>query len=220
MPHLSTTHGEGGSLALPTHKVLRNTYLLLAMTLVNSALSAALGMWMGFGHGVALGLLLLGFVMLFALNRCADRASGIGWVFAFTAVMGAALGPTLNHYLALDNGPALVLQALGGTALVFLALSAYVLVSRKDFSFMGGFLLVGLLVMIAAMIANLFLQIPLLSVAISAGVVLLMSGFILFDTSRIIHGGETNYVRATVDLYLNIYNLFIHLLHLMGLGSD
>jgi modulator of FtsH protease len=130
--------------------------------------------------------------------------------------MGASIGPMLNYYLALPDGPALVMQALGGTAVVFFGLSAYALTTRKDFSYMGGFLMVGLLVAVVAMIANIFLNIPALSLTISAAVVMIMSGLILFDTSRIINGGETNYIRATVSLYLNIYNLFIHLLRLLS----
>ena len=127
----------------------------------------------------------------------------------------------LNHYLSMPGGPSLVMQAMGGTALVFFSLSAYALTTRKDFSFMGGFLMVGLIVAVVAMIANIFLAIPALSLTISAAVVMIMSGLILFDTSRIIHGGETNYIRATVGLYLNIYNLFIHMLHLLtALGGD
>jgi modulator of FtsH protease len=129
--------------------------------------------------------------------------------------MGASIGPMLNHYLAMPGGPALVMQALGGTAVVFFGLSAYALTTRKDFSYMGGFLMVGLLVAVVAMIANIFLAIPALSLTVSAAVVMIMSGLILFDTSRIINGGETNYIRATVGLYLSIYNLFIHLLSLL-----
>jgi modulator of FtsH protease len=127
----------------------------------------------------------------------------------------------LNFYLAMPGGPALVLQALAGTAVVFFGLSAYALTTRKDFSFMGGFLMIGLIVAVVAMIANIFLAIPALSLTISAAVVMIMSGLILFDTSRIINGGETNYIRATVGLYLNIYNLFIHILHLLtALSGD
>jgi len=127
----------------------------------------------------------------------------------------------LNHYLSMPGGPALVMQALAGTAIVFFGLSAYALTTRKDFSFMGGFLMVGLIVAVVAMIANIFLAIPALSLTISAAVVMIMSGLILFDTSRIIHGGETNYIRATVGLYLNIYNLFVHMLSLLtAFGGD
>jgi modulator of FtsH protease len=158
---------------------------------------------------------------LFVVNRTADSSKGIIAVFAFTGVLGASIGPMLNYYLAMPSGPGLVMQALGGTALVFFSLSGYVLTTRKDFSFMGGFLMVGLVVVVVASIANIFFSIPALSLAISAAAVLIMSGLILFDTSRIINGGETNYIRATVSLYLNIFNLFVHLLHLLGIfGGD
>ena len=206
---------------LETNKVLRNTYMLLGMTLVTSALCAGLAMAMNIGHTTGLILMVLGFVMLFVVNKTADSSKGIIAIFVFTGLLGAALGPMLKMYLALPNGGALVMQALGGTALVFFGLSAYVLTTRKDFSFLGGFLMIGLLVMVVASIANLFFQVPAASLAISAAAVFIMSGLILFDTSRIIHGGETNYIRATVSLYLDIYNLFVHLLHLLGIfGSD
>ncbi|MEM9256936.1 MAG: Bax inhibitor-1/YccA family protein [Pseudomonadota bacterium] len=206
---------------LSTNKVLRNTYMLLGMTLLFSAMTAGVSMAMNLSHGVGLILLLVGFGLLFVVNRMADTSKGLLAIFAFTGVMGASLGPMLNAYLALPNGPQLVMQALGGTAVVFFGLSAYALTTRKDFSFMGGFLMVGLIVAVVAMIANIFLAIPALSLTISAAVVMIMSGLILFDTSRIINGGETNYIRATVSLYLNIYNLFIHLLSLItALSGD
>jgi modulator of FtsH protease len=206
---------------LSTNKVLKNTYMLLGMTLLFSTLTAGISMSMGLGHGAGLVLALVGFGLLFVVNRLADSSKGLIAIFAFTGVMGASIGPMLNYYLAMPNGPGLVMQALGGTAIVFFGLSAYALTTRKDFSYMGGFLMVGLLVAVVAMIANIFLAIPALSLTISAAVVMIMSGLILFDTSRIINGGETNYIRATVSLYLNIYNLFIHLLHLLtALGGD
>jgi modulator of FtsH protease len=205
--------------AVEVSKVLRNTYMLLGLTLLNSALFSGLAMAMELGRGAALGLSLGGLVMLFVVNATANSGKGLIATFVFTALMGAALGPMLSAYLALPNGPELVMQALGGTALVFFGLSAYALTSRKDFSFLGGFLMVGLLVIVVASIANIFFQVPAASLAISAAAVFIMSGLILFDTSRIIHGGETNYIRATVALYLDIYNLFVHLLHLLGVFS-
>ena len=201
---------------LSTNKVLKNTYMLLSITLVFSAITAGISMAMGLGQGTALILMLVGFGLLFVVNRTADSSKGLIAIFAFTGVMGASIGPMLNYYLAMPNGPELVMQALGGTAVVFFGLSAYALTTRKDFSYMGGFLMVGLLVAVVAMVANIFLNIPALSLTISAAVVMIMSGLILFDTSRIINGGETNYIRATVSLYLDIYNLFIHLLHLLS----
>tara|TARA_R110002124_G_scaffold29985_8_gene103683 strand:+ start:693 stop:1367 length:675 start_codon:yes stop_codon:yes gene_type:complete len=201
--------------ALGTNKVLKNTYMLLGMTLLFSAFTAGVSMAIGLGQGMALILSLVGFGLLFVVHKMADTSKGLLAIFAFTGVMGAAIGPMLNYYLAMPGGPALVMQALGGTAVVFFGLSAYALTTRKDFSYMGGFLMVGLLVAVVAMIANIFLAIPALSLTISAAIVMIMSGLILFDTSRIINGGETNYIRATVSLYLDIYNLFIHLLSLL-----
>ena len=198
-----------------TNKVLKNTYMLLGMTLLFSALTAGISMAMGLPHGAALVLTLVRYGLLFVVNRMADSSKGLLAIFAFAGVMGASLGPLLNYYASMPAGPALVMQALGGTAIVFFGLSAYALTTRKDFSYMGGFLMVGLIVAIVAMIANIFLAIPALSLTISAAVIMIMSGLILFDTSRIINGGETNYIRATVSLYLNIYNLFIHMLHLL-----
>ncbi len=210
---------QGMESVLSTNKVLRNTYMLLAMTLVFSAMTAGLSMAMGLGHGMALILSLVGFGLLFVVNKTADSGKGIIAIFAFAGVMGASIGPMLNYYLSMPSGPALVMQALGGTALVFFALSAYALTTRKDFSFMGGFLFVGLIVAVIGSIANIFLGIPALSLAISAAIIMIMSGLILFDTSRIVNGGETNYIRATVSLYLSIYNLFIHMLSLLGAMS-
>ncbi len=204
-----------------TNKVLRNTYMLLGMTLLFSAMTAGISMAVGLGQGAALVLTLVGFGLLFVVHRMADSSKGLVAIFAFTGVMGAALGPMLSFYLAMPGGPALVLQALAGTAVVFFGLSAYALTTRKDFSFLGGFLMVGLIVAVIAMIANIFLGIPALSLTISAAVIMIMSGLILFDTSRIVNGGETNYIRATVGLYLNIYNLFIHILSLLtALSGD
>ncbi|WP_330926405.1 Bax inhibitor-1/YccA family protein [Candidatus Sororendozoicomonas aggregata] len=202
------------------NKVLRNTYMLLGMTLLFSAATAGVAMALGIGRMTGLVLTLVGFGLLFVVNRTADSEKGILAVFAFTGVMGAALGPILNHYVGLADGPQLIMQALGGTAIVFFALSAYVLTTRKDFSFMGGFLFVGLIVALVASIALMFFHAPAAQMALSGGIVLLMSGFILYDTSRIIHGGETNYIRATVSLYLDIYNLFTSLLALLGMSDD
>lgn len=203
------------------NKVLRNTYLLLAMTLTGSAVAAGISMALELSAMAGLGLSILALVLVFVVMKTADKASGIGWVFLFTAVMGASIGPMLNRYAALPNGPELIMQAFGATALIFFSLSAYTLTSKKDFSFMGNFLFVGLILAFVAMIANIFFQVPALHLAINAVIVLIMSGFILFDTSRIIHGGETNYIRATVGLYLNIFNLFTALLQLLGVfGSD
>lgn len=208
--------------ARETNRVLRNTYMLLGMTLAFSAVTAMISMALQLPSIMYLVFVLVGFGLLFVVNRMADTAKGLPAIFAFTGVMGAALGPVLNEFLSMANGPELVLQSLGGTALIFFGLSAYALQSKRDFSFMGGFLFAGLLVAIVAMIANIFLAIPALSLTISAAIIMIMSGLILMDTSRIVHGGETNYIRATVGLYLNIFNLFVSLLHLLGVfgGED
>lgn len=216
---LNNVHTGGMESVLSTNKVLKNTYMLLSATLVFSAVTAGMSMAMGLGHGTAMILSLVGFGLLFVVHKTAESGKGLIAIFAFAGIMGASIGPMLNHYMAMPNGPQLVLQALGGTATVFFGLSAYALTTRKDFSYMGGFLMIGLLVAVVAMIANIFLNIPALSLTISAAVVMIMSGLILFDTSRIINGGETNYIRATISLYLNIYNLFIHMLHLLSVLS-
>lgn len=206
--------------ALSINKVLRNTYAMLAMTLTFSAVCSGIAMAMGISSLTGLLLALGGLATLFLLRKTQDSAAGIPTVFLFTGLMGASIGPLLNRYAAMPNGSELIMQAMGGTAIIFFALSAYVLTTKKNFSFMGGFLFVGLMVALVAMIANIFFQIPALHLAINAVIVLLMSGFILYDTSNIIHGGETNYLRATVSLYLNILNLFTSLLSLLGATND
>lgn len=206
-------------------KVLKNTYTLLAMTLLFSTVMAAASMYVGLGRGTSL-LCSLGALALvwFVLPRTANSGAGIGVVFAFTGLLGLSLGPTLNYYLQFSNGSQIVMQALGGTALVFFALSGYVLTTKKDFSFMRGMLVAGLVVVLiaalGAIVASFFgVEITAFSLAISAAIVFLMSGFILYDTSRIINGGEQNYIMATTGLYLNIYNLFLALLHLISAFS-
>ncbi len=203
--------------ALSVNKVIRNTYMLLSLTLMFSAAMAVVTMAMQVGQGTGFMLLIGGFVMTFVVRATANSSKGLIAVFVFAGLMGAALGPTINVYLmAYTNGSAIVAQALGGTALIFLSLSGYALTSGKSFNFLGGFLFTGMMVILVAMIANIFLQIPALSLALSAGVIMLMSGFILYDTSRIINGGERNYIMATISLYLSIFNIFVHLLHLLG----
>jgi modulator of FtsH protease len=204
--------------ALSTNKVVRNTYMLLSMTLFFSAITAVTTMVMQVGQGTGFVLLIGGFGMSFVVRATANSSKGLIAVFAFAGLMGAALGPTISMYIAAyANGSALVAQALGGTALIFLSLSGYALTTGKNFNFLGGFIFTGMMVVLVAMIANIFLQIPAFSLAISSAVILLMSGFILFDTSRIINGGERNYILATISLYLSIFNIFIHLLHLLSM---
>ncbi|WP_297529236.1 Bax inhibitor-1/YccA family protein [Thiohalobacter sp.] len=206
--------------ALETNKVLRQTYMLLSMTLLFSAGMAGLSMAMNMPPMTYLVSVGIAFLLLWlVLPRTANSGAGLAVVFAFTGLMGFGLGPILSMYLAIPNGGQVVMTALGGTGVIFMALSAYAMTTRRDFSFLGGFLFVGLIVVLVAAIANIFLAIPALSLAISAIAVLIFSGLILFDTSRIINGGETNYIMATVALYLDIYNLFLHLLQLLGAFS-
>lgn len=203
--------------ALSTNKVVRNTYMLLSMTLFFSAICAVTTMVMQVGQGTGFMLLIGGFIMTFVVRATANSSKGLLAVFVFAGLMGAAIGPTISMYIAAyGNGSAIVAQALGGTALIFLSLSGYALTTGKNFNFLGGFIFTGMMVLLVAIIANIFLQIPAFSLAISAAVILLMSGFILFDTSRIINGGERNYILATISLYLSIFNIFVHLLHLLG----
>jgi modulator of FtsH protease len=202
-----------------TNKVVRNTYLLLSMTLLFSALTAGVSMALNLPHP---GLLLtLGgyFGLLFATSKFRDSALGLAFVFALTGFMGYTLGPIINHYLAMANGGQVVMTAMGMTGVIFLGLSGYALTSRKDFSFMGSFLMVGILVAFLAGLGAVFFEMPGLSLAVSAMFVLLMAGLILYETSNIIHGGETNYIMATVTLYVSIFNLFTSLLHLLGFMS-
>ncbi|MGI9332045.1 MAG: Bax inhibitor-1/YccA family protein [Gammaproteobacteria bacterium] len=208
---------------LATNRVLRNTYALLAMTLLFSAAAAGIAMVMNVPP-ISPWLVLIGyFGLLFATAKTSDSALGLVFIFALTGFMGFTLGPIINIYLTVfSNGSQLVMMALGGTGVIFLGLSGYALTSRRDFSFMGGFLMVGILVAFFGGLGALFFQIPALMLAVSAMFVLLMAGLILYQTSQIIHGGETNYILATITLYISIYNLFTSLLHLLGVfaGDD
>jgi modulator of FtsH protease len=202
-----------------TNNVIRNTYTLLTMTLLFSALVAGVSMTLNLPHP---GLLLtLGgyFGLLFATSKFRNSSLGLAFVFALTGFMGYTLGPILNSYLSLPNGGQIVMTAMGGTGAIFLGLSGYALVSRKDFNFMGGFLMAGILVAFIAGLGAIFFEMPALSLAVSSMFVLLMAGLILYETSNIIHGGETNYIMATVTLYVTIFNLFTSLLHLLGAMS-
>lgn len=214
--------GRTSESALATNKVLRNTYTMLSMTLLFSALMAGISMTMNVGFMANLIAFGGSIVLLwFVLPRTANSAAGVAVVFAITGLLGFGLGPVLNMYMAMSNGGQIIMTSLGGTGVIFMALSAYALTTKRDFSFLGGMLMVGFIVVLLAAVANIFMNIPALSLTISAVVILLMSGFILYDTSRIINGGETNYLLATVSLYLSIYNIFVHLLHLLGaLGGD
>jgi modulator of FtsH protease len=205
---------------LSTHKVLRNTYALLAMTLLFSAAVAGAAVALRLPHPGLIVTLIGYFGLLFLTTKLRDSGWGLLSVFGLTGFMGYTLGPIVSHYLAIPNGGQTVMLALGGTGAVFVGLSAYAVISRKDFGFMGGFLAVGVLVAFLASLGAIFFQIPALSLTVSAAFVLLMSGLILFETSRIIHGGETNYIMATVSLFVSIYNLFLSLLQLLGFANS
>lgn len=205
---------------LTTNRVLRNTYLLLAMTLLFSAACAGLAIAFKLpylGPWITLGGY---FLLLFLTTRFRNSAAGLACVFALTGFMGATLGPLLGFYLQLPGGPQLVTNALAITGITFVGLSAYTIKSGRNFSFMGGFLVAGILVAFLCGLAALLFELPTLGLAVSAMFVLLMVGLILFETSNIIHGGETNYIMATVTLYVAIYNLFTSLLHLLGFMGD
>lgn len=213
---------QTGDLSQVRNKVLKNTYALLSMTLLFSALAAGVSMAVNPPYFTSLVTTIAALLMMwFVLPRTANSGAGVVVVFAVTGLLGFGLGPLLNAYLNTANGSHIVMTALGGTGIIFLALSAYALMTKRDFSFMGGMLMVGMIVVVIAALANIFLQMPALSLTISAVVILLMSGFILYDTSRIVNGGETNYILATVGLYLSIYNIFVSLLQLLGvMGGD
>jgi modulator of FtsH protease len=209
------------SSVIETNKVLRNTYMLLSMTLAFSALTAGLSMAFNWPHPGLILTLVGYFGFLFATMKFRDSGIGILCVFGLTGFMGLTMGPIISMYLSLSNGAEIVAYAFGTTAVAFLGLSGYAIASKKDFSFLGPMLMVGILVAFCAAIASFFLSIPGLSLAVSSMFVLLMAGMMLYQTSEIVNGGETNYIMATVSLYVSIYNMFMSLLHIFGaLGGE
>lgn len=219
---LNTAVARPEASILSTNKMLKNTYMLLSMTLLFSAMTAGLAMTLNLPHPGMIVTMIGYFGLLFLTTKFSNSSLGLIFVFALTGFMGLTLGPILNMYVkAFSNGHELIMTALGGTGVIFLGLSAYALTTRKDFSFLGGFLMVGILVAFLAGIGAIVFSIPALSLAVSAMFILLMSGMILFQTSAIVNGGETNYILATVSLYVSIYNLFLSLLQLLGVfGGD
>ena len=215
-----STLGRTQSGALSTNKMVRNTYMLLSMTLAFSALTAGVSMALNLPHPGLIITLVGYFGLLFLTAKFKNSSIGLGFVFLLTGFMGYTLGPIVSSYLSLPNGGQVVMTAMGATAVTFLGLSGYALTSRKDFSFMGGFLMVGILVAFVAGLAAIFFEMPAMSLAVSAMFVLLMAGLILYETSNIIHGGETNYIMATVTLFVAIFNLFTSLLHLLGFSNS
>jgi len=217
---LNTAISRPEASILATNKMLRNTYMLLSMTLLFSALTAGASMALNLPHPGMIITMVGYFGLLFLTTKFSNSGLGLVCVFALTGFMGLTLGPILNMYIEnFSNGTELVMTALGGTGAIFLGLSAYALTTRKDFSFMGGFLMVGVLVAFLAGLGAMVFAIPALSLAVSAMFILLMSGMILYQTSDMIHGGETNYILATVSLYVSIYNLFLSLLQILGVFS-
>jgi FtsH-binding integral membrane protein len=221
MQYESQVLTQSGSLALGQNKVLRNTYMMLALTMIPTIIGAFIGTSINFSfmaqHPIMGALLMFGAMMglMFAVTAFRDSVWGIVALLGFTLVAGVFLGPILQVALHLKNGAQLIGMAAGGTGIIFFSLATIATVTKKDFSFMGKFLFIGLILLIVASLANIFFQIPALSLTISAIAVLIFSAYILYDVSQIVHGGETNYVMATLSLYMNIYNLFINLLSLL-----
>lgn len=212
---LSSTHSSQAA-----NKTLRNTYGLLSLTLLFSAFTAGVSMVMNLPHP-GLIITLVGFYgLLFLTHKCKNSPAGLLCVFALTGFMGITLGPILSMYLSLPNGASLIMSALGITGLSFLALSAYALVSKRDFSFLNGFITVGFFVLLFAVIAGFFVQMPALQIFISAGFALFSAAVILLQTNQIVRGGETNYIMATVTLYVSLYNMFLSVLSLLGMARD
>ena len=218
---------KAGSLAVEQNKVLRNTYMMLAMTMIPTIIGAAVGTTINFSfmalHPIMFSLLMFGAMMgsMFAVTALRNSVWGVVALLGFTFLAGLFLGPILQVALHLRNGAQLIGVAAGGTGIIFFSLATIATVTKKDFSFMGKFLFIGLILLIVAMFANMFLQIPALMLTISAIAVLIFSAYILFDVSSIVRGGETNYVMATLKLYMDIYNLFVNLLMLlMALAGD
>jgi modulator of FtsH protease len=223
LPNMDRVEGLGrlgNDSVLATNKVIRNTYLLLSMTLLFSAAIAAVSVALKLPHPGLIITLVGYFGLLFLTWKLRESGWALLSVFGLTGFMGYTLGPIIGHYLGLPNGGQTVMMAMAGTATLFLALSAYAVTTRKDFSFMGGFLTAGILVAFVAGLAAIFFEIPALSLTVSAAFVLLMSGLILYETSNIIHGGETNYVMATVTLFVSIFNLFTSLLQILGFANS
>ena len=225
MQYQTTT--QIGTLGLEQNKVLRNTYTMLALTMIPTLLGALVGLSADFSFmaqspiisSLVMFAVMMG--MLFAVSALRNSAWGIVMLLGFTLVAGVFLGPILQHALHLRNGGQLIGMAAGGTGLIFFSLATLATVTKKDFSFMGKFLFIGLILLVVASLANLFFAIPALSLTLSAIAVLIFSAYILYDISQIIHGGENNYIMATMTLYLDIYNIFVNLLSLlMAFGGE
>jgi modulator of FtsH protease len=222
MDRTQVRYGQAAQVsALETNKVLRSTYILLSATLLFSALTAGIAMFTGMAPLNPWITLLVYFGLLFGVAKTRNSGMGLVMVFALTGFLGLTLGPLLSYYLEwMPNGGEIIMTAFGITGVTFLGLSAYAIRSGKDFSFMGGFLMAGILGAFLLGIVALIFQMPTLSLAVSGMFVIAMAGLILYQTSAIIHGGETNYIMATVTLYVSLFNLFTSLLHILGVMGD
>ncbi len=220
-PNLQVAGQSASGLALQQNRVLRNTYLLLALSLVPTAIGALIGVQLNFafmaGSPVISFLLFLAAAwgFMWGIEKTKDSGMGVVLLLGFTFLMGIMLGPILQVSLGFRNGGALIATAAAGTSIIFFTLAGIATVTKRDFGFMGKFLFIGVILLLVAMLANIFLQIPALSLTISAVAVLIFSAFILHDVSRVVTGGERNYISATLSIYLDVYNLFVHLLNLL-----
>ncbi len=220
MPFNETTASQRQESLLSTHSVLRNTYLLLSLTLLFSSAAAGVAVMTQAGFGSAIVAIILSFVFLFVTTALRNSPWGILSVFAFTGCMGYSIGPMLNQFIhGYSNGGQLILTAFGGTGVIFFATSAYVLTTKKDLSHWGKFLTIGIVICLVAMIANIFLKMPAMQLAISTILTIISTMLIMYDTSRIINNGERNYIMATMSLYIDIQMLFQNLLMLLGAFS-
>jgi FtsH-binding integral membrane protein len=229
--NLSTAFGSSaGSIDLlaTRHRVLRNTYWLLALSMIPTVLGAWIGVQMNFNLMAAAGPM-MGFILymaiafgfIYAINKTKDSSTGVYVLLGFTFFMGLMLTGILSHTLRLSNGGTLIMLAFGGTASIFGVLASYATVTKRDFSGLGKWLMIGLVVMILASVANIFFQLPALQLAISVIVIGIFSAYILYDVQQIVNGGETNYITATLSIYLDVYNIFVNLLQILGIfGGD
>lgn len=216
-PRNEITYGQSRPSLLSTHSVLRNTYLLLSLTLLFSAACAGYAVMSQATHLSSLVTFVLAFILLFATSALRNSGWGILGVFAFTGCMGYSIGPMLNYFIhGYSNGGQLILMALGGTGVTFFATSAYLLVTKKDLSHWGKFLMIGVVVCLIATLANFFFKMPAMQLAISSLLTFISALLMMYDTSRIIHGGEDNYIMATISLFIDIQMLFQNLLMLLG----
>lgn len=224
IPTLQQGYDLSGTTQAVRHRVLRNTYWLLAISMIPTVLGAFVGVTMQIGIPAGMmGFLLfmaIAFGFIYAIEKTKNSAAGVGFLLGFTFFMGLMLTPLLRHTLGYTNGGSLIMTAFGGTACIFAVMATVATVSKRDFSMMGKWLMAGVLVLILASIANIFLGMSALSIVISVMAIGIFSAFILFDVQRIINGGETNYITATLSIYLDVYNIFTSLLSLLGLGGS